>query len=81
MRIEGDTIIFSSGREFYANRGVIGLSDDLYVSQGYDGGLDAWPSEGTTHFMTPEERRELADYMIALWTKFREADGPIPDQD
>jgi hypothetical protein len=80
MKIEGDTITLSTGREVYANRGIIGLSDDLRPSYGYDGGIEAW---GRTYMDEPPwskaERQELADYMIALWTQFREADNPLED--
>jgi hypothetical protein len=79
MKIEDDDIVMSTGRRFYANFGTIGLGDDLEVSHGGDGGIPAWPGGywSAEQVMTEAERRELADYMIALWTKFRDADGPI----
>jgi hypothetical protein len=77
MKIEGDDLVMSSGRRFYANCGIIGLSDRLTVTEGYDGAVPAWEDGWGGAVMTTEERREMADYMIALWTKFRDAGGPI----
>jgi hypothetical protein len=78
LTIEGDKVIFSTGRSFYANEGIIGICPTLRISEGYDGGLSAWPGEGweKAPALTAAERRELADYMIGLWTEFREADKP-----
>lgn len=73
MKIEGDKVTFSSGREWYANGGTIGLKRweaefdgdiGFAVSEGWDGGL---PAED----LTPPERAELADFMIAEWTAFK----------
>ena len=62
-------ITLASGREFYAFGGVLGLGgrdnafhDKLYY--GWDG--DVWPVPD----WTPEERREIADAMIARWQAF-----------
>lgn len=64
--INDDRIRFSTGKHVYAHNGIIGLGPDLHVYEGYDGGID-------TAGLTAEERRELADYMIGLWTQFRTA--------
>lgn len=78
MKIEGDWVEFSTGRVSYANFGVIGLGDDLTVSHGADGGFWAPDYEGEDA-LTPEERVELADYMIERWTAFRAAArAPLP---
>jgi hypothetical protein len=78
MRIDGDDLIFSNGRRVYANFGSIGIGDDLRVCYGGDGGIAAWPGDDMPEYvLTEAERLELADYMIALWTKFRDADGPL----
>lgn len=68
IAIGRDTFKLSTGRTFYANNGLIGISPlgadaAVRVSEGYDGGVhvDEW---------TAAERRELADYMIALWSAF-----------
>ncbi len=64
-------IFESTGRTFRANCDIIGLAPDLQVYDGFDGTpfIDANTYVQT---FTPEERRELADYMIALWMRFRE---------
>jgi hypothetical protein len=77
MEVNGDIVTFSTGTKVYANLGLIGIGSDLYVSEGYDGWVPAWPTRPGDKSLTKEERQELADYMIALWTKFREADGPL----
>lgn len=62
-----DTYRFSTGREVRAHRGIIGLSPQLDVYGGYDGTIAHYGQE-----LTPVERRELADYMRALWQSFAE---------
>lgn len=61
-----DTLILSSGRSVYANCGIVGISPDGVVTEGYDGGLD--PS-GEGDF-TEDERREIAAYMISRWREW-----------
>ena len=77
MKIEGDKVIFSSGRSHYANNGIIGLSPSLTVSEGYDGGFyqppyDEWDEPAKYGHPTKEDMIELADYMINQWYKFKE---------
>lgn len=68
----------STGREFYANRGIVGLSDsdDENVTEGYDGGIDMDASgegqEWGQSAWSEAERHELADYMIEKWTRWKE---------
>jgi hypothetical protein len=73
MEIKGDRVIFASGRVWYANGGTIGLSQiendiegglEWSVSEGWDGGL-------SYEELTPSERDDLADYMIAAWSAFK----------
>jgi hypothetical protein len=75
MKIDGDRVIFSSGREKYANNGIIGLSPDMEVTEGYDGGFhqphEDWMDDNSS--LTREEQIELADYMIEAWSKFRKS--------
>jgi hypothetical protein len=64
-----------SGREIHASRGILGLSetepDELF--DGYDGVV--W-REGEEKYnehsvpFTAEERREIADRMIACWQRW-----------
>ena len=60
----------SSGKEFYAHIGILGLNhwqDMLY--EGYDGEV-----EDTTdpNFFTPDERKEIAEFMCRRWRKWGE---------
>jgi len=73
---------FSSGRSFYAN-GYIGIMEEadqsLSIAQGYDGRIDlegkggqyVEPGENDPP-LTDVEKEELADYMISLWTRFKQ---------
>lgn len=75
MRIDGDDVIFSTGKKKYANNGIIGLSPNGSVSEGYDGGFwnkelddrDYWSEDET---LTKPEKIELAEYMIKEWSRF-----------
>lgn len=75
MKIEGDTIIFTSGRKRDANNGIIGIGADMDVSEGYDGGFYTGPDGEEWHNeedrLTKEDLLELAEYMIDQWTKFK----------
>jgi hypothetical protein len=64
MKIERNTICFSTGKQFYAYSGVIGLDDGL-IKTGYDDSI----SQGD---LTNEELYELAEYMIKRWQDFKE---------
>lgn len=80
---DGQGYVLSTGRAFYANCGVIGISgeeverdpeDAVIVREGFDGDIriaeSKW-ADDTSEDWTPDERRELADYMIALWQRWR----------
>jgi hypothetical protein len=75
MKIVGDKITFTSGRERYASNGIIGLGPDGEVTEGYDGSL--WSVEEVDWrepeaCLSPADRVELADYMIERWKTFRD---------
>lgn len=82
-QIARDRFRLSTGREFYANCGIVGMSpsyadrDGDYTDtlpEGYDGGItinDKW-SEPESYW-TGAEQHELADYMIALWERWKSA--------
>lgn len=74
MRINGDEVLFSSGKNLYAYNGIIGLSPVMDVTGGYDQRFYDQPTEDDDFepSLTKEEQIELADYMIAAWQKFRE---------
>lgn len=72
MKIDGDKVIFSSGRVGYANNGIIGLGPDMRPAQGWDGGFSF---DDGADGLTADEKRELSEYMIEQWRKFSEAAG------
>lgn len=74
-------LTFSNGRHFYAN-GFIGIHEQydgkIEIAEGYDGRIHLENADGSLYnenddenVMTQEEKGELADYMISLWTKFK----------
>ena len=69
-----DEIKLSSGRIIYANCGIIGLSPELEVREGYDGTVE-WPpptwNEYAKPYLTADDMRELADLMIDRWQRFK----------
>jgi len=70
MKIDGrGKITLSTGKELYANCGIIGIAPDLAVAGGYDGGIFDFaehciPAEIEGDF-TEEERLVMADKMVA----------------
>ena len=72
--IQGCKVILPSGRSIYANDGIVGLSPEMEVSQGYDG-LVAWPpiDDDEQDALTADDMRAIADLMIVQWTRFRES--------
>lgn len=62
-----------------ANRGFIGLNDDLCVGTGYDveegayaaSPIEWWDEETDGTLATPEQRVALADTMIERWARYR----------
>jgi hypothetical protein len=68
VEIKGDTVRLSSGTEFYANMGILGLGGG-YLFEGYDGDT---PDDK----FTPSERQEIADYMCQKYQEW--AKNPVP---
>ena len=68
-------IKLSSGRTITAVMGIIGISPDLEVFEGYDGYVDWPPLEGWAegNKLTADDMCELADIMIDRWQRFRAA--------
>lgn len=81
-RIDRDTYELSTGRRFYANRGILGLDPDPYeddwqsrLTGGYDQSIDEGRPSAGEHgdpagILTPAERREIAEYQIKLWAEW-----------
>jgi len=68
---------FSTDRELSVSNGVIGINHALDTFEGYDGEL-IW--EEHRRGLTKEEKIELADYMIGLWTKFKKRNENVDKQ-
>jgi len=62
-----DHLVFENGKEIYAHNGIIGIDEELTISEGYDGGIEEMD-------LTGNEKVELADYAIALWEKYRSSE-------
>jgi hypothetical protein len=76
MKKTANGYLLSSGREIQAREGLVSITynDDgtLSVFEGYDSSLNVRYGDEEEHeCWTLEERRELADYMIALWIAFK----------
>lgn len=70
-KYDGEEIVLSTGKRFYANQGIIGINDELSIYEGYDGRIslrEYYPTESLN--LSKEERKELAEYAISLWQKF-----------
>ena len=76
MRPDGPDhfVMFSTGRRFYASAQIIGLGPDDRIGvrafHGSIGMLDAGGPGEDVSTWTPEEREELAAYMIERWKAF-----------
>lgn len=81
MKVVDGNLVMDDGTSYYAFDGRIGLREDLEVSYGADGMVGEFDYDlGATKF-PPAHRREIADYMIALWTRFRDQDSPFAARD
>ena len=74
MKLTSDGFVLSTGREFPANCHLLGINDTLEITEGYDDVIDeacdhAYLNDDLNPF-TPEERREVADYVISLWNEW-----------
>ena len=75
MRIEGERLIFESGKSIGAHLGIVGLGPNGTIYDGYDGKYDRWwnpETEDLEDELTPEMKGELAEYMIEKWSQFLE---------
>jgi hypothetical protein len=74
MTRKGDTFKLSTGRKFDANCGILGMSDGLSVTEGYDGSVQESNTvkqyEEAPEPFTLSERAEIAAYMIDLWRRW-----------
>ena len=70
-----DTYLLDSGRRFSANCHIIGIDEEGKIFGGYDQRIELvdWDVEdnvGPNSGFTDEERRELAEHMVARWKKW-----------
>lgn len=81
MWYNDDIYTLASGKDFYANNGIVGLAPGrAAVSEGYDGTAimecnerPCWSCyEDPPEYLSPAEVIEIADYMIALWAAWRD---------
>ena len=66
----------STGKKFHANKGLISLSEEFVLCEGYDGSIEDWRQYGENKFdyekFTILEKREIAYFMIKLYKKWAE---------
>ncbi len=76
MKIEKENfkVIMNDGTVYEgAYNGVIGISHDLYVSGGFDNDLSNKDGEVfCSDEMPSEHKKELADFMIDAWKRYKE---------
>jgi hypothetical protein len=58
-----------TGKTIWANKGIIGLSPELDLYDGYDCLL--WEPDNNPHELTSDELAEIADLMIERWIEFK----------
>ncbi len=76
MTIDDGFITFSTGKRVRLTRGSVGLSatntDERWLFDGSNFTLDfGGIASVAADMLEPEEAIELADYMIAMWHRFR----------
>lgn len=72
-----ESVKLKSGRYIRANCGIVGLSPDLTLYDGYDSSIDVTRAVGgrRPRPLTRAEKRELADIMIKRWRAFKKNPG------
>lgn len=71
-----NSFVLSTGKEFSANRLIIGINPDLDVFEGYDGDLQDWFIDDDFSAgpqFTYNERIEISLCMINLWRRWAKA--------
>jgi len=61
----------STGKVVSVNRLIIGISPKLSIHEGFDGGFGDFNYKKNRCDLTKKEASELADYMINLWSEFK----------
>ncbi len=81
MTYEDGTFTLSDGVKFDANRGLLCPERDgkyygRMLAEGYDGHVHIYNANDDEADFTDDQRREIADYMMARWIAWRDG-GPI----
>lgn len=73
MKINGEDLVFKSGKRVYVTNGIVGLTNNLNLSEGIDCGLWSWDDddEFRNPVLTRDELLELSEHMISRWEEFR----------
>jgi len=80
-RVEGENLILENGRLLYcAAGGILGMSlqGEPEITHGFDDGFDWDYDDDADPFdrpLSPEERVEIADFMIERWREFKGRQG------
>ena len=72
MKREGNMYRLASNRTFYAYDGIVSVHPGGHLTEGYDSRVSEFHDEPLTF----EERREIADEMIARWSKWACGEKP-----
>lgn len=66
-------VMESTGREFYANGGIIGLGPyaELSLAEGYDGGFGPGKQSNRHSEFAHSEVKEIYDEMVTRWVEWR----------
>ena len=76
MKIEHDILIMDDSTAYKAYGGVVGLGrldvDDQTIFAGFDGIPMNQDDSADDYELTLDHRKEVADFMIEQWKKFRE---------
>lgn len=64
--LDNGRIRFTTGRVIRTSYHIIGIDPELSTFSGYDNEIFFWEEDK----LTPAERKELAEYVIALWQKW-----------
>lgn len=76
----------STGKEIYANNGILGINPDAdYISEGYDGGVCGVVTGEYDEDLTADEKIEIANIAIKRWEAFKEKvlnnSGQLPQRE
>lgn len=64
MKIIHEVAMFKSGKTLTLEKGIIGMTPDFRISEGFDSFIDV-------DKLNDDEIIEIADYMIDLWSTLR----------